>query len=183
MALFFSSLRLKAVITNNNKPRKDPEKAARSKNAISQRAVDASPRQRGIQPSHGKPALGHSQTLGQQRMNRLAAVDTASQSILTVWGPAWSPSSKSALGRRNSSHERHGRKARSKLPLRQQKFFLFLFVKARRTQHFPLSLSLPGSLLTAHDFPKELPFQQFFQLEAIWLDLFDPTSSLRLQVH
>lgn len=40
--LSFSSFRLKGVITNNNMPREDPEKVARSEEATSPRALDAS---------------------------------------------------------------------------------------------------------------------------------------------
>lgn len=106
----FPPFRFKAVTANNNMPRKDLEKAARFNEATSVRVVGM-PLKTAPHPACYHEHHPNTQTLGQQRMNRLAAMGMPNQPRLMVWAPTWNPPSETEPGRRNSRLKTHNRKA------------------------------------------------------------------------
>lgn len=140
------------------------------------------PKQRGLQSPHCKPHP-HTQTLGQQRMNWLAAVDMPGQSNLTVWGPAWNPSSKSALERRNSSHERHDQKEGMKQATAKTAEILSIPVcRSKENPAFSSQLLSPRRSSHFSQLPKWPPFPAILATEghlawSLWPHLLPPTPS------
>ena len=140
-------------------PRRDPWKVARSKEATSPRAGDI------LLNTAPSPWAPRRYTNLRAAKDELISCKSHDRSILLmVWAPAWNPSSKSGLGRRNSPLERHHQKAwqPGEASCRWDSGSPSAVCKSEEenTEHFPLSFSLPGSLLAFHNFKTDLHFER-----------------------